>query len=120
MGNDNNIVIEKSNVQAELLFVGSFYKKTDLYLSYGKSIKSKYDLSDNATRFFYDMFEEYYLTFSQDVSENKVNNFATQNMERLKQYRSYGGWKTIKSMMDLSDPQDFKNIYKTHSKVLTI
>lgn len=116
MGNNNNIVIEKSNVQAELLFVGSFYKKTDLYLSYGKSIKSKYDLSDNATRFFYDMFEEYYLTFSQDVSENKVNNFATQNMERLKQYRSYGGWKTIKSMMDLSDPQDFKNIYNTVKK----
>ena len=116
MADENNISIEKNNVQAELLFVGSFYKKTDLYLSYGQSIKSKYDLSDRATRFFYDMFEEYYLTFSQDVSENKVNNFATQNAERLKQYKSYGGWKTIKSMMDLSDPQDFKNIYNTVKK----
>lgn len=116
MTDENDISIEKNNVQAELLFVGSFYKQSDLYLSYGQSIKSKYDLSDNATRFFYDMFEEYYLTFSQDISENKVNNFATQNSGRLKQYKSYGGWKTIKSMIDLSDPQDFKNIYNTVKK----
>ena len=68
MTDENDISIEKNNVQAELLFVGSFYKQSDLYLSYGQSIKSKYDLSDNATRFFYDMFEEYYLTFSQDIT----------------------------------------------------
>lgn len=116
MADENNITIEKNNVQAELLFVGSFYKEPDLYLSYGQSIKSKYDLSDKATQFFYDMFEEYYLTFSQDIAESKVNNFATQNSERLKQYKTYGGWKTVKNMMELSDPQDFKNIYNTVKK----
>ena len=92
------------------------YKQPDLYLSYGESTRSKYDFSDTCTRFFYDLFEEYYLTFSQDVSENKINNFATQNNERLKSYKAFGGWKTIKSMMDISDPDDFKNVYNTVKK----
>lgn len=114
--NKNEIIIEKNNVQSELLFVGSFFKEPDLYLTYGGTTKSKYDLSDKATRFFYDLFEDYYLTFSQTISENKINNFATQNMERFKEYRAYGGWKTIKNMMDMSDPNDFKNIYNTVKK----
>lgn len=113
---ENKIALEKTNVQSELLFVGSMYKEPDLYLTYGGTTKSKYDLSDDATRFFYDLFEDYYLTFSQNFSENKMNNFATQNTERLKKYRAYGGWKTIKSMMDMSDPDDFKNIYNTVKK----
>ena len=113
---DKDVVIDKKNVQAELLFVGSFYKSPELYLTYGGTTKSKYDLSDNAMRFFYDLFEDYYLTFSQDFSENKMNNFATQNMERLKSYREYGGWKTIKSITDMADPNDFKNIYNTVKK----
>ena len=110
------VKFDKTNKQAELLFCGSMYKNPDLYLSYGESTRSKYDFSDEATRFFYDLFEDYYLTFSQDVSENKVNNFATQNIERLKAYKSYGGWKTIKNMMEISDPNDFKNVYNTVKK----
>lgn len=113
---EKDVVLDKKNIQAELLFVGSFYKSPELYLTYGGTTKSKYDLSDNAMRFFYDLFEDYYLTFSQDFSENKMNNFATQNMERLKNYREYGGWKTIKSVMDMADPNDFKNIYNTVKK----
>lgn len=113
---EHNVSFDKSNVQAELLFVGSCYKDPELYLTYGNTTKSKYDFSDNAMRFFYDLFEDYYLTFSQDFSENKMNNFATQNVERLKKYREYGGWKTIKSMMDMADPNDFKNVYNTVKK----
>lgn len=117
MSNDNNVVkFDKKNVQAEMLFCGSMYKMPDLYLSYGESVRSKYDLSNDTVRFFYDFFEEYYLTFSQDISENKVNNFATQNMERLKLYKHYGGWKAIKDMVDLADPNDFKNVYNTVKK----
>lgn len=111
-----SVTLEKTNIQSELLFVGSFYRDPELYLTYGGTTKSKYDLSDDAMRFFYDLFEDYYLTFSQDFSENKMNNFATQNTERLKKYREYGGWKTIKSIMDLADPNDFKNIYNTVKK----
>lgn len=112
----DNTTLEKNNIQAELLFVGSFYKDPSLYLTHGGTTKSKYDLSDDAMRFFYDLFEDYYLTFSQDFSENKMNNFATQNVERLKRYKEYGGWKTIKSIMDLADVNDFKNIYNTVKK----
>ena len=117
MQNENNEVkFDKTNVQSELLFCGSLYKEPDLYLSYGESTRSKFDFSDPATRFFYDFFEEYYLTFSQDVSQNKINNFATQNSERLKSYKNYGGWKTIQGMMDIADPNDFKNVYNTVKK----
>lgn len=114
--NENAMKFDKTNVQSELLFCGCMYKEPDLYLSYGESTKSKYDFSDAATRFFYDMFEECYLTFSQDMSQNKINNFATQNSERLKTYKSYGGWKTIQAMMDLADPNDFKNVFNTVKK----
>ena len=113
---NNEVKFDKTNVQSELLFCGCMYKEPDLYLSYGESTKSKYDFSDNATRFFYDLFVEYYLTFSQDVSQNKVNNFATQNAERLKLYKSYGGWKAIKDMMDIADPNDIKNVFNTVKK----
>lgn len=116
MSEENVVKFDKTNVQAELLFCGCMYNKPDLYLSYGESTRSKYDFSDPATRFFYDLFEDYYLTFSQDISQNKVNNFATQNAERLKLYKSYGGWKTIQSMMEISDPNDFKNVYNTVKK----
>ncbi len=117
MANKNNVIkFDKTNVQSELLMCGCMYKQPDLYLSYGESIRSKYDFSDAAYRFFYDLFVDYYLTFSQDVNENKVNNFATQNSERLKSYKSFGGWKTIQDMMDMSDPNDFKNVYNTVKK----
>lgn len=114
---ENNVIkFDKTNVQSEFLLCGCMYKEPDLYLTYGEATKSKYDFSDDATRFYYDMFEEYYLTFSQDISQNKVNNFATQNAERFKTYKSYGGWKTIKSMMDMSDPKDIKAVFNTVKK----
>ena len=107
---------DKTNVQSELLFCGTLYKSPEMYVKYGSTIRSKYDFSDEACRFFYDQFEDYYLTFSQEVSENKVNNFMSQNVERFRLYRSYGAWKTIKSMMDLADPNDVKNVYDTIKK----
>ena len=116
MERDKEQGFDSTNVQSELLLCGIMYKSPETYIKYGSSIRSKYDFSDPATRFFYDQFEDYYLTFSQDISENKVNNFMSQNSERFKQYRAYGGWKTIKSMMDLADVDDSKNVYDTVKK----
>lgn len=113
---DSEVHFDKTNVQSEFLLCGSIYKEPDLYLSYGESIRPTYDFSDEATRFYYDLFEEYYLTFSQDVSQNKINNFATQNTERFKLYKSYGGWKTIRDMMDMADPKDIKAVFNTVKK----
>lgn len=117
MQNENNEVkIDKTNKQSELLFCGCMYKEPDLYLSYGESTKSEYDFSEQSTKFFYDLFEDYYLTFSKDITQNKINTFVTQDIERLKLYKSYGGWKTIKTMMDLADPNDIKNVFNTVKK----
>ena len=110
------ITYDDKNVNVELLFCGCMYGSPDLYIKYGQSIKSKYDFSDEACRFFYDQFENYYLTFSQDVSENKVNNYMSQNIEVFKRYKSYGGWKTIREMMSLADVADVQNYFSTIKK----
>jgi replicative DNA helicase len=97
------------NVQNEILVVGSIFKNTDLYIEHGRFIKSKYDFSDEVTRFYYDNFELMYKTFTQTIDENKLNTYMSQDKERLKNYRKYGGFKIIKTWMDLSNPDDFKN-----------
>lgn len=102
-------MFEDKNVNAEICLIGSLLKKPELYLTGGTLIKAKYDFTDEACKFLYNSFEEYYLTFSQEISETKWNNYMSQNNERLKQYRKYGGWKTVKSFMDLADENDFKN-----------
>ena len=93
----SNTAFEDKNVNAEICLVGSLLKSPDLYLTSGTLIKAKYDFTDDACKFLYTSFEEYYLTFSQDVSETKMNNYMSQNNERLKQYKKYGAWKTVKS-----------------------
>lgn len=97
------------NVQNEVLTVGSIYKNPDLYIEYGRSIKSKYDFSDDATKFYYENFELMYKTFSQTVDETKLNTFMSQDKERLKLYRKYGGYKIIEKWMNLVNIDDFKN-----------
>lgn len=115
--NENNVEIySTSNIQSEILFVGSLYKCPDLFVSYGNFMRSQYDFSDDATKFFYDMFEMMYTTFSQTVEESKVNIFMSQDDERLRQYKRYKGWKTISSWMELADENDFKNYYNTIKK----
>ena len=108
---ENEIALKMMNVQAELLFVGALYSSPDLYITYGSSIRSKYDFEDKATRFFYDVFEDYYLTFSQEITENKLNTFCSQNIETFKKYRSFKGWSTVKSMMEMADVNDIKNYF---------
>lgn len=41
-----------TNVPTEVLFVGCIYKQPDLLVNYGQYIRSKYDFSDEVTRFF--------------------------------------------------------------------
>lgn len=110
---ENNTI---SNIQNEILFVGAVYKKPDLYVEYGRFIKSKYDFYDDATRFFYDNLELMFKTFSQTVDEFKVNTFMSEDTERFKLYKKYGGWKLIKSWIEISHLDDFKNYLETIKK----
>lgn len=83
-------------------------------------MRSKYDFADQCTKFFYDNLETYYLTFSQTLDEQKFNVFMTQNEERLRLYKRYGGYKTIAKYMQYGDEKDIKkyfNIVKKYSLV---
>lgn len=104
------------NIQNEVLFVGSFYANPDLYVEYGRFIKSEYDLADEATKFFYNNFELYYKTFSQTIDEMKMNTFMSQDKDRLMEYKRYGGYKTIKHWQTICDSSDFKNYFETVKK----
>ena len=107
---------EIKNVQAEMMLVGALYKKPELYISYGHAMRSKYDFSDDACRFFYNMFENMYTTFSEIIDEDKVNIFMSQNQERLREYKKYKGWKMISSWMNLADVDDFEKYYNLIKK----
>lgn len=113
---DDNLRKSDNNVSAEMCFVGAVIKQPDLIVNYSNFMRSKYDFSDPVTKFFYDSFETYYLTFSQTVDETKMNVFMSQNDERLKLYKQYKGWKTIQRYMSLADENDVKNYFDTVKK----
>ena len=75
-----------------------------------------YKFYATVTRFLYDSFEIFYKTFSQTVNEDKLNIFMSQNADRLKTYRKYGGWKTIFEWMNLANEDDFKNYFNMIKK----
>lgn len=107
-----------SSVPSEIVFVGSMYSKPDLYLLYGKKIKSTYDFYDDATKFFYDFFELMYKTFSQETNERAVNTFATMDSSgvRLMLYKQFGGWKTIANWMSIANANNVKQYYNIIKK----
>jgi replicative DNA helicase len=114
---DNELEVKSSNnIQSEICLVGSLFKKPDLYVSYGNFMRSQYDFSDETTRFFYNMFELMYTTFSQTIDENKVNIFMSQDEDRLHTYKRYKGFKTIQQWVGLADENDFKNYYNIVKK----
>lgn len=108
--------LKDSNVSAEICFVGSLFKNPDLIVTYSNFMRSKYDFSDEVTKFFYDSLELYYLTFSQTVDETKFNVFMSQNHERLEKYQQYKGWNTVKRFMDLCDENDIKHYFELVKK----
>ena len=71
-----------TNVPTEVLFVGCIYKQPDLLVNYGQYIRSKYDFSDEVTRFFYDSAEIIYKTRTQTfIFQKSLKDFlCTKNM----------------------------------------
>lgn len=107
-----------NSIHNEILLVGCLYREPDLYLKHGEYIRSKYDFSDEATKFYYDSFELMYKTFSQTIDEFKVDTFMTQDVERFKIYKKYGGFLTVKqwsNMADINDVENYFNIVKKWS-----
>jgi len=102
---------ENFDLATEALLVGAIYKKPILYVDYAELIKSKYDFYDEDVKFLYNMFELYYKTFSQEITEPKIIMFMQQEQDRYKQFRTIGGWKTIQRQMDLADVSDVKKYF---------
>ena len=65
--------LDLANVQSEMLVVGSFFKDPTLYLTYSQSIVPKYDFSDKACEYFYQLFSDYYVSYSETFTELKIN-----------------------------------------------
>jgi len=107
---------EKFDISNEYLIIGCFYSEPDLYVEYGKSIRSKYDFFDDSTKFLYDSFELYYKSFSQQISEEKLNAFMIKENDRKKKYMQLEGWKTISKAINMCDIADFENYYDTLKK----
>lgn len=110
-------IIKKLSIpQTETLFVGCFFKRPDFYVEWGQFVRSKYDFSDEATKFFYENFELMYKTFSQSFDSVSITAFMSQESDRLKTFKKYGGYKTIEAWVSLSNTDDFKNYYNLIKK----
>lgn len=108
--------VKLSDIGLETMIVGGMYKDPNLYIEYGSSIKSKYDFSDDTTKFLYDAFELFYTTYSTEVTEMKVNSFMMQDEDRKKTYKSFGGWKLVQKAIDLVSVDDYENHYDSFKK----
>lgn len=104
------------NIQNEILLVGSIYKQPELLIEYSQYIKSKYDFEDEVTKFLYDNAEIMFKTRTQTFNQSTVNTYMSEDTERLKFYKQYGGWKTIESWMQLALLDDFKNYFEILKK----
>lgn len=99
----------------EGLVVGSLYKNPDLYIEYGRLVRSKYDFFDENTKFLFNSFETIYKNNS-EVTEDKVNMFMVKEDDRKEKYRALGGWKFVVELMELSTPSDFDKYFDTLKK----
>lgn len=107
---------ENFSTQNEVLTIGCILNKPDILVEYSRYIKSKYDFTDEAVLFFYNNIELMYKTFSQTIDENSLNSFMSQDIERLKEYRRFGGFKTVKQWKEISNVENFKNYFNIVKK----
>ena len=101
-----------------MLVVGSFYKNPDIYIEYGNYIRAKYDFVDEATKFFYEIFEIIYTARTQTLSNSTILAFLSEenNFDNLALYKQYGGWKTLQQWISLSQSDGVKNYIETLKK----
>jgi len=107
---------EIKNVHSEMLLVGAFYKNPSEYINWGQYMRSKYDFSDEATRFFYNLFEQIYRNHSEEIDEIKISTFVTQDEAVYKKYKKFGGFEILENWMQLADSNDFDKYYSAVKK----
>ena len=105
-----------ADVTNEILFVGSMYAKPDLFVEYGLYVRSQYDFSDEATRFFYDNLEIVYKTRSEAPTRSILIAYYSEDNERLAEFTRYGGMKLIETWINLAQPEDIVHTYDVLKK----
>ena len=100
-----------SHIPTEVMFVGAIYKQPDLIINYGQYIRSKYDFADEVTKFFYDAAEVIYQTRTQTFNKSTISSYFAEDLNRLAQYKKYGGWRTLEQWMKLAIIDDIQNYY---------
>ena len=91
--------LELWNHQNEMIVLGSLYADPeDAGFTYIDAIKNS-DFHDPAMRFYHELFNDYILTYSTDITETKMNMFCSMNTTRMSGYKKYGFFKTIKEIM---------------------
>lgn len=111
-----NEELELACPQVELSILGSFFKNPPMFFSYIDVIKNS-DFGDGNTRFWNVFLNDYLLTYSNEVSPALLNTFASMNPTRLQGYRKFGGYNTVKSMMELAlDDTSLMNAVNTLKK----
>ena len=102
--------------QCELSVLGTSFKTPLLFFSYTDIIQNK-DFSDGNTRFWHVFVTDYLLTYSNEVSPALLNTFASMSTNRLQGYKKFGGYNTVKAMMDIAlDEQSLMNAVQTLKK----
>lgn len=98
------------------MFVGAIYKNPELFIEYSQTIRSQYDFSDEATKFFYDCAEIMYSTRTQTFNKSTISTFMAEDIERLTQYKKFGGFKTLDEWIKLAINEDMKNYFEILKK----
>ncbi len=105
-----------SNVPNEIVFVGCILNNPDNIVEYGQWIRSKYDFFSECTRFFYDSFEVMYQSRTQKFTKENINIFMSENTDRLKEYKQYGGYKLLEQWILMAKEEDAKKSYEVLKK----
>lgn len=100
---------------AEGMLVGSFYLNPHSILDYEDKLKpyDKY-FTDKNTQFLYKMFLDlYYVKKHNVISEVKINMYLDESSKQNEeQYKSMGGYKTLKMLMNRIDIKEINSYYE--------
>ncbi len=110
--------IDKSitNIPNEIVFIGCIINDPDSFVEYGQWIRSKYDFFSNTTRFFYDNLYLIYKERTQVLSKENVNTFMAEDVDRLKEYKQYGGYKILEEWSKIAQNEDIAKSYQVLKK----
>ena len=89
-----------------MIVLGSMFSRPEeVGFSYINIIHNK-DFHDPAMAFYHVFFNDYILTYSNEITEAKCNMFASMDDVRMKGYKKFGFFKTIKELMKFGISSD--------------